>query len=82
MDLDSESISESDLEYNLDQDLFGLSKSKEPLELSKLLVSEPLLEILTPRLKHSIKAQIQAVTFLELGIPYLEITKKTKISKS
>jgi hypothetical protein len=94
MDLDSESKSKSelDLKYDLDQDLFGLSKSKEPLELSELLVfepsvseplvSKPSLEIPTPCLKHSIRAQIQAATFLELGIPHLEITKKTGISKS
>jgi hypothetical protein len=84
MDLDSESESESesesDLEYDLDRDLFGLSKSEEPLELSELSVLEPLVEIPTLRPKHSIRARIQAITFLELGIPHLEITKKTRIS--
>jgi hypothetical protein len=64
MDLDSESKSESDLEYDLDQDPFGLSESEEPLELSKPSVSELLLEIPTPCPKHSIRARIQAVTFL------------------
>ena len=58
-----------------------MSKSEEPLESSEPLVSELSLEIPTPRLKHSIRARIQAVTFLELGIPYLEITKKTGVSK-
>jgi hypothetical protein len=80
MDSDSESRSESDLEYDLDRDPFGLSES-EP-SVSELSVSEPLLEIRTRRPKHSIRARIQAVTFLELGIPYLEITEKTGISKS
>jgi hypothetical protein len=56
--------------------------------LSKLSSSEPLplepssSKTSTPYERHSIRARIQAITLLELGIPHWEIKTKTKISKS
>src|SRR6059058_316153 len=47
---------------------------------SDLIPSEPSSGTSTP--KHSIGAQIQAVTFLELNIPHFEITSRTGISKA
>ena len=50
-----------------------MSKDEESVEQSShTSISRP---------KHSIGARIQAVTFLDLGIPHLEITKRTGISK-
>jgi hypothetical protein len=51
-----------------------LSKDKESIELSSY--------ISISHLEHSIRARIQAITFLNLGIPHSEITKKTSISKA
>jgi len=71
MESDSEWASDSD--YDL-QNLFELSEDEESIEsLSTLSTSRP---------KHSIGARIQAVTFLDLGIPHSEITKRTGISKA
>ena len=71
--MDSDSDWDSDSDYNL-QNLFELSEDEESVEQSSYIsISWP---------KHSIGAWIQAVTFLDLGIPHLEITKKTSISKA
>jgi hypothetical protein len=68
-----------------------LPPSKPPpseLPPSKLSPSEPLPSeppssgTSTLYERHSIGARIQAITFLELGIPHWEIKAKTKISKS
>ena len=69
--MDSDSDWDSDSDYDL-QNLFELSEDEESVEQSSH----------TSRPKHSIGARIQAVTFLELGIPHLEITKRTGISKA
>jgi len=51
-----------------------LSEDEEPVEQSShISISRP---------KYSIGARIQAVIFLDLGIPHLEITKRTGISKA
>ena len=47
-----------------------------------LLPSEPSSGTSTPQPKHSIGARIQAISFLELNIPYFEITAKTGVSKA
>jgi hypothetical protein len=63
------------------------------LPLSKLPPSEPelfpskpsLSELLPSRTsipRHSIRARIQAITLLELGIPHWDIKAKTRVSKS
>ena len=71
--MESDSEWDSDSDYDI-QNLFELSENEEPLELSSISS--------TSCVKHSIGACIQAVTFLELGIPHLEITKRTGISKA
>ena len=70
--MDSDSDWDSDSDYNL-QNLFEVSDN-ESVELP------PYMSISRP--KHSIGARIQAVTFLNLGIPHAEITKNTGISKA
>ena len=70
--MDSDSDWDSDSDYDL-PNLFELSEDEESVEqLSYMSISRP---------KYSIGARIQAVTFLDLGIPHLEITKRTGISK-
>jgi hypothetical protein len=78
-DLDSDSDSYLDIDVYSDLASEIEYKSKPPL--SPILL-EPSFETSIPCLKHSIRARIQAVTFLELNIPHLEITAKTGISKS
>ncbi len=80
MDLDSYSELDSLFESLSESPSKSLSElpSKSPSELP----SESPSKLSTPRPKHSIGARIQAVTFLELGIPHLVITAKTGISKS
>jgi hypothetical protein len=75
--MDSDSESDSSSEYNL-QNLFGSSEDEESIEL----LSKPSSWTSTPCPKHNIGTRIQAVTFLELGIPHLEITRKTGVSKA
>ena len=71
--MDSNSDQDSNLDYDI-HNLFELSKDEKSVELpSYTSVS---------CLKHSIRARIQAVTFLHLEIPHLEITKRTGISKA
>ena len=71
--MDSDSDWDSDSDYDI-HNLFELSKDEESVELSShTSVSRP---------KHSIGARIQAVTFLHLEIPHLEITRRTGISKA
>src|ERR1700730_17075282 len=79
--MDSNSESDSSLEYDL-QNLFESSEDEESIELSSKPSSRTSSGTSTPRPKHSIGAWIQAVTFLELGIPHLEITRKTGVSKA
>jgi len=73
-DLESDIRSDSESDYESDSDLGA------DLEPPDLLSSEPSSGISTPQ--HSIGAQIQAITFLELNIPHFEITAKTEISKA
>ena len=75
--MDSDSELDSDSEYDL-QNLFESSEDEKSYELSSE-PSEPSSGTSTPRPKHSIRAQIQAVTFFELGIPHQEITRRTSI---
>jgi hypothetical protein len=75
MDLESASDFDSDSETDLEADLEPpLSPNLLPLELSS--------RTSTPCLKHSIRARIQAVSFLELNIPHFEIIAKIGISKA
>ena len=71
--MDSDSDWDSDLDYDI-HNLFELSEDEESVELSS--------HTSVSRLKHSIGARIQAVTFLHLEIPHLEITRRTGISKA
>jgi hypothetical protein len=72
---DSFSESDNDLEYDSedDEDFLKLSKSSSGTSTPTPRPKRP---------KHSIGARIQAVTFLELNIPHLEITARTGISKA
>jgi hypothetical protein len=92
---DSDSDSEYDLEYSesllsKNEEPPDSSSQLLPSELPppELSSSEPLpsepssSRTSTPYERHSIGARIQAITFLELGIPHWEIKAKTKISKS
>ena len=78
--MDSDLELDSNSEYDL-QNLFESSEDEESYELSSE-PSEPSSGTSTPRPKYSIGARIQAVTFLELGISHLEITRKTSVSKA
>jgi hypothetical protein len=66
MDLESASDLDSDSESDYESD--------SPLESSS--------RTSTPCPKHSVRARIQAVSFLELNIPHFTITAKTGISKA
>jgi len=81
----------SELEYNSEDDLISdirsdaslgadisppQSRSPSPNPSSSL--SEPLIT----SIKHTIGARIQALTYLELGLPIFQITTKTGISKA
>jgi hypothetical protein len=76
--MDSDSLYEfdSDSQCDLEEDL------ESGFEEDILILSPPLSSTSIPRPRHSIGARIQAVTFLDLKIPYLEITARTGISKS
>jgi hypothetical protein len=87
---DSDSDSEYNLEYNESLDLSENEESSQP-EPSELEPSEPepsepepseSLPSKTSIPRHSIGARIQAITFLELGIPHWDIKAKTGVSKS
>jgi hypothetical protein len=45
------------------------------------LISEPSTTSI-PNSKHTIGARIQALTYLELGLPHFQITTKTGVSKA
>jgi hypothetical protein len=68
---DSDSDSSHDSSIGADLEAPPSPKLLEALEPSK-----------TSILKHSIGARIQAITFLELGLPHFQITAKTGISKA
>jgi hypothetical protein len=70
-DFESKSESNSDLEADLE-----LPSSPDPIP------SEPSSRTSIPQPKYSIGARIQAITFLELNIPYFEIISRTGISKA
>jgi hypothetical protein len=55
------------------------SRSPSPNPSLDLSLSEPLT---TSNTKHTIGARIQALTYLELGLPIFQITNKTGISKT
>jgi len=76
MDSDSFSELDSDLEYNSEEDTED--DNYEDIPILSLLSSDTSI----PCSKHSIRTQIQAVTFLDMNIPHLEITAKTGISKA
>src|SRR5580700_9663072 len=84
-DLESKSDPENDPEGNPESDLESDSESDSDLGANlepppNLLPLEP--SSGTSTLKHSIRAQIQAISFLELNILHFEITAKTGISKA
>lgn len=79
-DLESDSVeSSSESDSRSDSDL---GADLEPPPSPGLPPSEPSSETFASRLKHSIGARIQAISFLELNIPHFEITAKTGISKA
>jgi hypothetical protein len=78
--MDSNSDSNLDSEIDLYSD--SASEIEYDSEPPSPILSEPSSKTSLPHPKHSIGARIQAVTFLELNIPYLEITAKTGISKA
>jgi hypothetical protein len=97
MDSDSEYDSEYDLEHseNLLSDDEELPESSSQLLPAEPPPSEPELSPSEPEPspseplpsrtsipRHSIRARIQAITLLELGIPHWDIKAKTGVSKS
>src|SRR5450432_4208174 len=76
------SSSSSNSDSSLGADLLPpLSLDLSLLSSLDLLLSKPSITS-TSNSKHSIRARIQAITYLELGLPHFQITAKTGVSKS
>src|SRR5450432_3224818 len=75
---------EYDTEYDTDShDDYSYSDSNSDSNTIELaLEPSSIASRVGSRPKHSIGARIQAISFLELNMPYFEITAKTRISKA
>jgi hypothetical protein len=75
--------SESDYDSDYESDYYSDSDSNSDVE--EELASESISEVpkaITSRLKYTVGARIQALSFLELNMPIFDITAKTGISKA